>query len=723
MTDVIGLLQRAKLELEDRRRQIERLQAALDGQRRPVDRRIAVIGAGIRLPGSISTEDELWRSLLASEVHARAISAHRSYAITDLWRRAEAYTSRMALIEDPSGFDHHFFRISPRELRHIDPQHRLLLEMAWEALENAAIPPVAGPGTCGGVFIGISSDDFQRLGRAACVADGLEAYAGTGAHRSMAAGRLAAFLNWNGPAIQVDTACSSSLVAIHLACQALHNGDIGIALAGGCHLILDPASVVERGVLGALARDGLCKPFEDVADGFGMGEGGALVVLRTYEAAVRDCDPIIGVIDGISVNHNGAGAGVTVPNPSAQVAVMSAALRDAGANPDEVVFLEAHGTGTKLGDPIEASAIETVYGARQDKFPLGSIKANFGHLEAAAGVVSLLKALLVLRHGIVPSTPSCNRDSGYIPWADMAAYVPRRTQTLARHSQDVRVAVSSFGMSGTNCHVILSAAPTTVDGPRAVASALPILISAADPRALAATADRLARQVQTSSIELADIAQTLATGRAHFEYRVGFVATSRSDLLSGLCEIAEGTTPRDGFAGRILSGRQARFKIVLDEQFMDHTGERLLAILAALLTGSVRLRMKSRQASAESNISELTARAVFEEFWHQLIPSYRENTLGTGISAESGSGAQRSDEVEKPINVTAMFDKTQTKGRDDALESVVQFAVAHSLAALFCVNAAVEWKTLCYSKGRRVPLASYPFQRRVPNAPDPEGVR
>jgi acyl transferase domain-containing protein len=728
MTDFVALLSKARSELEERRLEIERLRSSLREFGAERSRAIAVVGCSVRLPGGISTLEGLWEALIAGRVQGAPLTQHRFYEESDFWSRAGEYTGRLSCLEDPWGFDHRFFRMSPREVRQVDPQQRLLLELGWEALENAALPFAApGLGT-GGVFVGLSSDDYQRLGRAGGAAQELDAYAGTGTHRSMAAGRLAAFLGWTGPALQVDTACSSSLVAVHLACQALRNGDIDVALAGGCHLILDPASVVERGALGALAPDGLCKPFEAAANGFGMGEGAAMVALRRYDDAVREGEPIVGVIHGIAVNHNGAGAGITVPNPAAQSEVMRAALRDAGSAPADTVFVEAHGTGTRLGDPIEAGAIEKVYGPRSDPLPIGSLKANFGHLEAAAGIVSMLKALLIQRHGLIPPTPAGGPDSTIIPWGELSMRVPRQSRPLDRRNSSDRVSVSSFGMSGTNCHVVLGPPPAApVTDSTVGEEPLPFLVSAVDEAALSALCGRLAEALRRGDLDLASVARTLAAGRAGLPYRAGFVATGRDQAVAVLDRLAQGEAPEQARTERVVAGAAPpivwRAGTCASLAMDASTARRLRDRCAALCVVPKGALTAAPEDLARLDGPDDAVRLLSASLWGNLLATDAA-ALPAGISQSDEDGRwtlaglrETSAELSELLGRAAATPAAEALTVDLDLAAIddgpalrERFALA--LVSLFCRGAALNWANVAMLAGPRVALPSYPFQRR-----------
>ncbi|HRL22438.1 MAG TPA: polyketide synthase, partial [Alcaligenes sp.] len=378
---------------------------------------IAIVGAGCRFPGAQDVQ-AYWRFLERSGDGVREIPPERwnidEYFDSDPSKKGKIHTRSASFIEGIDQFDAKFFGMSPREAVATDPQHRLLLEVVWEALENAAIVPERLQGSRTGVYVGIMGQDYGRL---TSQPQDIDLYTGIGSLPSVAAGRLAHWLGLNGPTLALDTACSSSLVAIHQACQALRLHQTDLALAGGVNLIVSPLIMAMVSTARMLSPDGRCKTFEHAADGFGRGEGCGMVVLKRLSDAQRDGDRILAVIKGMSVNHDGRSAGLTVPSQQAQIAVIREALEDAGLQPQDVQYLEAHGTGTALGDPIEVAAAAEAYEAdraRAQVLQIGSVKANFGHLEGAAGVASLLKTALALHAGVIPPHRPLHNPSAHI---------------------------------------------------------------------------------------------------------------------------------------------------------------------------------------------------------------------------------------------------------------------------------------------------------------------
>ncbi|MDQ3403785.1 MAG: polyketide synthase, partial [Actinomycetota bacterium] len=414
---------------------------------------IAVVGVSCRLPGA-GGPDAFWRLLRAGEHSITEVPADR-------WNAEVAPNARYAaLLTDVAGFDPGFFGISPREAAAADPQQRLALELAWEALENAGILPAELRDSRGGVFFGAISDDYAAVVRGNN-GDAIDRYSMAGVQRGMIANRVSYFLGLRGPSFTVDSAQSSSLVAVHLACESLRRGEAEIAVAGGVSLALTAESAMTADRFGGLSPDGRCYTFDARANGYVRGEGGAAVVLKPLERALADGDPVLCVVRGGAVNNDGGGGGLTVPHQVAQEEVLRLAYRDARVNPDEVQYVELHGTGTRVGDPIEAAALGAVFGtgSRRDTLPVGSAKTNVGHTEGAAGIVGLVKTVLAIRHRELP--PSLNHETPNpdIPLAELRLRVQTERGPWPHPDRPLVAGVSAFGMGGTNCHLVLAEAP------------------------------------------------------------------------------------------------------------------------------------------------------------------------------------------------------------------------------------------------------------------------
>uniref|UniRef100_UPI00356692A6 type I polyketide synthase n=1 Tax=Amycolatopsis kentuckyensis TaxID=218823 RepID=UPI00356692A6 len=492
---------------------------------------VAVVGLSCRLPGA-DGPDAFWRLLSDGRSAITEVPAGR-------WDAGETGVRHGGFLDAVDRFDAAFFGISPREAAAMDPQQRLVLELAWEALEHAGIVPASLGGSAAGVFVGAMWDDYAALVHASD-AQAIGHHTITGVHRSLLGNRVSHFLGAHGPSFTVDSGQSSSLVAVHLAVQSLRRGECPVALAGGVNLIFAPDNAVTTARFGGLSPDGQCFTFDARANGFVRGEGGGLVVLKTLSRAQADGDEILCVIRGTAVNNDGAGDGLTVPDADAQAAAVRGAHADAGIEPSAVGYVELHGTGTKVGDPVEAAALGRVFAAgRTEPLPVGSVKTNIGHLEGAAGIAGLLKAVLAVRHATLPASLNFSTPNPAIPLDELKLRVVAEPTGWDGR----RIAgVSSFGMGGTNAHVVLEAAEPVA--PRAVPdAAAPWLLSARTAPALQAQAARLLSHVDEHPIlSPVDIGWTLAAHRTAFEHRA--VVDSRD----GLRAVADGLGVTQGVA-------------------------------------------------------------------------------------------------------------------------------------------------------------------------------
>ncbi|MFE5581447.1 beta-ketoacyl synthase N-terminal-like domain-containing protein, partial [Kitasatospora sp. NPDC056531] len=503
-----------------------------------------------RLPGA-ADPNALWRLLREGGSSIGRVPEDRRAVPED--EAGEPLTSGAewgAFLDSTREFDSAFFGISPREAAAMDPQQRLMLELAWEALEHAGIVPERLRSKQVGVFAGAIRDDYATLlhrrgGRA------VGHHSLTGLHRSIIANRISYTLGFHGPSLVVDTGQSSSLVAVQLACESLRKGESSIALAGGVHLNLAPESALVMDRFGGLSPDGRCFTFDSRANGFVRGEGAGLVVLKPYRQALADGDTVLAVIRGGAVNNDGSGdGGLTVPNPVAQQAVLTEACRQAGVDPAVVGYVELHGTGTKVGDPVEAAALGAAYGTadgRTAPLAVGSVKTNLGHLEGAAGIAGLLKTVLAIRHRELP--PSLNYDvpNPEIPFAELRLKVQDRLAGWPHPDRPLVAGVSSFGVGGTNCHLVVSEAPGAVEPTSRPAPAdsrpdgpLPFLVSGRTTSALRAQADRLGSRLRDADVELADLGHSLVATRTAFRHRAVVLAANRTELCAGLDALAAG---------------------------------------------------------------------------------------------------------------------------------------------------------------------------------------
>jgi acyl transferase domain-containing protein/NADPH:quinone reductase-like Zn-dependent oxidoreductase/acyl carrier protein len=511
----------------------------------------AIVGYAARFPGAADA-DEFWQVLREGRDAISEVPADRwdvdEFFDPDPDTPGKVATRRAGFVDDVTGFDAPFFGMSTREARLLDPQHRLLLETAWRAVEHSGTAPTALANTNTGVFVGLATHDYLGMASGELTFPEIEAYMAIGTSNAAAAGRISFRLGLQGPAVAVDTACSSSLVAIHQACQALRLGECDLALAGGANVMLTPATMITFSHAHMLAPDGRCKTFDAAADGYVRGEGCGVIVIKRLEDAIRDGDRIRAVIRGSAINQDGASGGLTVPNGVAQQRVIADALNRSGLVPADVDYLEAHGTGTSLGDPIEAQAAGAVLGeGREASDPLliGSAKTNIGHLEAAAGIAGVIKVILSLENELLPPHLHFQNPSPHIPWDRLALRVVQEATPWERNGRPRIAGISSFGFAGTNAHVILEEAPAAA-APVAAApeptdrrfSILPV--SARTPEALVQIADQYRSWIaEHPEATLADVCLTAGVGRAHFEHRAALVVNSKesgSELLGALAD-------------------------------------------------------------------------------------------------------------------------------------------------------------------------------------------
>lgn len=499
---------------------------------------IAVVGLGCRLPGGVHGPEQFWRLLTEGRDAVTEVPAARWAEYGPV---PERVTRWGGFLDDVAGFDAEFFGIAPGEAARLDPQQRMLLEVAWEALEHAGIAPRSLSGSETGVFVGISGTEYgARSLRDLSHAD---PWTATGAALSIAANRLSYVLDLRGPSLAVDTACSSSLVAVHLAVQSLRSGECELALVGGANLLLGPEVTASFDEMGVSSADGRCKPFSAGADGIVRAEGAGVVVLKRLSDAQAAGDRVLAHIRGTATNSDGRSNGLTAPNDAAQQALLRAAHRQAGVDPSATDYVEAHGTGTLLGDPIEAHALGTVLGPRRRQpLLIGSVKSNLGHLEAAAGVVGLIKTVLALHHGLIPPSIHCPAPNPHIPFDELGLSVADSVRPWPASDRPALAGVSGFGFGGTNAHAVLEQEPRAGSPRDTPPMAVPcrfLLGNASDGRLLEG-AKALAEWVAGTEAEPADIAYTLAR-RLGGRRRAAVVARSRAELVAGLRQL----TPED----------------------------------------------------------------------------------------------------------------------------------------------------------------------------------
>ncbi|WP_230511810.1 type I polyketide synthase, partial [Salinispora arenicola] len=551
---VVEALRRSVAEAGELRKRNRQL---LGASREP----IAIVGMACRLPGGVAGPADLWRLVSEGRDAVSGFPTDRGWDLVGLFdpdpdHSGTSYVSQGGFLSEAGLFDAGFFGISPREALAMDPQQRLLLEAAWETFEDAAVDPTSLKGDDVGVFVGAAPQGYGS----GPIGPEMQSFAGTGLASSVASGRVSYVFGFEGPAVTIDTACSSSLVAMHLAAQALRQGECSLALAGGAMVMAQPGSFLSFSRQRGLAADGRCKAYADGADGMGLAEGVGLVLLERLSVARERGHRVLAVLRGSAVNQDGASNGLTAPNGPSQQRVIRAALASAGLAPSEVDVVEGHGTGTSLGDPIEAQALLATYGqSRGSGQPLwlGSLKSNIGHAQAAAGVASVIKMVQALRHEVMPPSLHIDGPSTRVDWSAGAVQLLTEAREWPRRELPRRAGVSSFGISGTNAHLILEEAPGEPEVAEVpaeevpVQGVVPLVVSARSGTSLVGQAARLGAFLEGVEVPLAGVAGGLVSGRAVFGERAVVVAGSRVEARAGLAALADGVDVAGVVTGRV----------------------------------------------------------------------------------------------------------------------------------------------------------------------------
>ncbi|MGW0909730.1 type I polyketide synthase [Streptomyces sp. NPDC002853] len=755
-------LKKVTADLQNSRRRVQELESRAAEP-------IAVVGMACRFPGGVTSPEDLWRLVDTGSDAISPFPADRGWDIAGLYAPdadglEKAGTYEGGFLDDVADFDAEFFGIGPHEALALDPQHRLLLETSWEALERAGVVPERLRGSRTGIYAGLVYGNYGPHSREKPPA-GLEPYLGLGGSPSAATGRIAYTLGLEGPAVTLDTACSSSMVALHTASRALRDGDCTLALAGGVAVMATPDAFEEFGRRHGLARDGRCKAFSAAADGIGFSEGVGMLVLERLSDAERNGRDVLAVLLGSAVGQDGATNGLTAPSGTAQRNLLRQALADARLTPDQVDAVEAHGVGSAMGDRIEAGALLEVYGqGRPADRPLllGSVKTNIGHPHAASGVAGVIKTVLALRHERLPGNLYADRPSDDLDWAAGPLRLVAESRPWPRDAQRPRIAgVSSFGISGTNAHVLLGEAPRTEPRPEPRTDAadleglaVPWVVSARTPAALREQAARLhAHLADRPELPPLDIGFTLACARTSHAEQAVLVASTSAELMDQLCAVARQEGPADtqaalgggtfclggavGADSRRLYERFPAFARAWDEvgkaldgNDTDDCAEFAFSVALHRLLESFGLRpraLTARSGAGEAAAAHLSGALSLTDACTLAAALADKAALAStveGLAFASPTTPLVSGTTQQPLTDVELSDPSHWLDRSDPGDPDPSYtcldaslanpaAVLRLLAAARAAGAAVDWQAAFEGTGaRRVELPTYAFQRR-----------
>jgi 3-oxoacyl-[acyl-carrier-protein] synthase II len=644
---------------------LQKMQQKIDALEQRKHEPIAIIGIGCRFPGSNNPE-EFWQLLVEGKNAITKVPPQHwdleQYCNDGVNTPGKICNGYGGFVPHLKEFDATFFRIAPREAMSLDPQQRLLLEVSWEALENAAIPAEELQGSATGVFIGICGTDYwhQLLSRNPTQID---AYLTTGNTHSLASGRLSHFYGLTAPSISVDTACSSSLVAVHLAIKSLRDRESNLAIVGGVNRLIAPQVSINFSQAKMLSPNGLCKTFDDSADGFVRSEGCGIVILKRFSDAVKDRDNIQAVLLGSAVNQDGRTSSITTPNSLSQQAVIQQALQNSQVEPQQVSYLESHGTGTSLGDLIEIEALSSVF--RDSKqLIIGAVKTNIGHLESASGIASLIKTVLVLQKKTIPANLHLKQANKQINWQNLPFTLPQNNLPWQKTEQTRIAGVSAFGFSGTNAHIIVSEALDKDRSPVMRADSNLFTLSAKNNQTLRQLATDYVKYLQKNPVlNLEDICLTVNLWRSHFNHRLALTATSIQELQTKLTQFINQETPTGFWQGKANLNHQPKVKVIHSGDIQTH----LLELAESMLVKPV----------FDSDTAEID--------W--LISN---------------------QPILQPENqATVIFTKINQKLSDWQL-------LTSGLAQLYILGVALNWNTIAKNfGGEKIVLPTYPFQQQT----------